>query len=344
MQTMTAFAAILAFVLMVACGPTAPSSQNGGESGKSQEPTTTTIPIPTQYDGPVPPTATPPLTEEPPPLFDPTKTPKPTPTRHPNDPAYEPDPTPTRGPTPDIPPGPALRSQPKPPNGTAACYTITPYASTIQELEYLSWCNDALIKDVIDNCTGADDGTSDAEHRCGIQRLANVQSYSQREVGVACFAISDEQDRIACGQKTYEAAGLHMKALWSTWTELLRTVDGNSEVKARKNAMADCVAEKGYARPDPDEPLVWQVNNVPDGRKPAHTETGESRAAKEARLTATDQCAHDVGLYAAQEAAWLSEIQRLLREDPAKVKPLLDEGIMAALDADGPALFLTARQ
>ena len=340
MRTTTSLAAILVFVLLVACGPAAPPSQNGGGSGETQEPAATPTTISPQDDGPVPPTATPPPpTEEPPPRA----TPTPTPTRHPDDPPYEPTPAPTRGPTPVPPSGPSLTNPPEPLDGIAACYTINLYASTAQELEYTGWCSEALMQDVIDNCAGI--GTSEEEHRCGVQRLANVQLYFLREVGTPCFAISDENDRIACAGAGWVKADQHIRTLWATWAELLHTVDSDADVKERKAAMADCVVEKGFARPDPHAVLSWQEDKKPDERQPVRRQREAERATAEAaRLTAMDQCARKAKLYDAQKEVWLSEIRRLQREDPAKVKPLLDEGIKYALEANGPAPFLTLRK
>ena len=61
-------------------------------------------------------------------------------------------------------------------------------------------------------------------------------------------------------------------------------------------------------------------------------------------LEAIDQCALAVGLYTEQEEVWLSEISRLNREDREKVRPLIENGILPALEAEGPAPFLTLRK
>ena len=193
--------------------------------------------------------------------------------------------------------------------------------------------------DVVDNCS--ETGDSDAEFSCAQGRLANVQMYLLREVLVPCSAISDEGDRLACGRRVNASATEHMRLHWTTWAEVLHTVDSNSDVKVRKAAMADCVVEKGYSRPDPDSSIHWQERKSPDNRKPLRGDPEAVRAATIARLTAIDECAVKVGLYPAQEAVWMTEIVRLRGEDPAKVKPLIDNGIVEALMADGIASFLT---
>ena len=63
--------------------------------------------------------------------------------------------------------------------------------------------------------------SSDAEHRCGINRLVNVKSYFLREVGIPCLGISDERDRIRCYQDTTKKADTHLRILWATWAAIL---------------------------------------------------------------------------------------------------------------------------
>ena len=202
-------------------------------------------------------------------------------------------------------------------------------------MEYLDWCTDALTQDVIANCAGI--GDSEDELMCGQQRLTDVQSYFLREVGAPCFAISDEADRLECGANTFEDANTHLLTFWSTWAEILHTVDSNAQVKAAKVAMADCVEQKGFARPSPDDVIGWQEFKSPD----APMDRNEPDLAV---LEAIDQCAMAVGLYTEQEEVWLSEISRLNREYRGKVRPLIENGILPALEAEGPAPFLTLRK
>ena len=327
-------AAIIVLTLLVACGPASPTGQNGGGENQSKPPT------PTNQDaGPSdPPTPQPTSTPNPPPDVDPTPTPKPEPTRHPNDPLPQPEkatvvvPPPSNGETSvDLP------ILPKPPNGIEGCYTINLYSSTAQELDYAGWCFDALLQDVSANCAGI--GNSEDELRCAQQRLSKVQTYFMREVGgTPCAAISDPDDRLQCFQDAALESQTHMTILWSTWASILNTVDSNAQVKAAHVAMADCVEQRGFTRPAPGESIAWQESKAPDAPK---TVRGEMPLAQ---LEAIDQCANEVGLYTAQETVWLSEIYRLHREDPEKVRPLIEDGILPALEADGPALFLTLRQ
>ena len=334
---------IFVLTLLVACGPAAPSGQTGG-TDQTEQPTPTPI---NQDDGPTGnPTPDPTATSSPPPEVTQTGTPKPVPTkeptdrqpeptRHPGDPKPQPKPTPTSDSLPTFESAQALQSPPVPPNGIADCYAINLFSSTAAEMEYSGWCTDELVQDVIANCAGI--GDSEDEIMCGQQRLTDVQSYSMREVVTPCFAISDEADRLECANNTFEDANTHLRTFWSTWAEILRTVDSNDRVKAAKVAMADCVEQKGFARPAPDDVIGWQEFKSPD----APMDRNEPDLAV---LEAIDQCALAVGLYTEQEEVWLSEISRLNREDREKVRPLIENGILPALEAEGPAPFLTLRK
>ncbi len=331
-------AAIIVLTLLVACGPAAPASQAGQGGGGSEQ---AKAPTPTKQDGgpgvgdvPTPkPTATP----KAPPDVVPTATPKPEPLRDPNDPLPEPTTPPVVVPLPgDGEEGVDPRVFEAPPNGIAGCYSINIYASTVQELDYAGWCVDALLQDVSANCAGI--GTSADELRCAQQRLADVQTYFLREVGTPCAAISDPVDRQECSDESTGAAETHMRTLWSTWADILSSVDSDADVKAAHVAMADCVEQRGFARPAPGASIAWQESKPPDAER---TERGEQSVAQ---YEAIDKCAKEVGLYVAQETVWLSEIYRLHSEDPEAVRPLIDNGILTALEADGPALFLTLRK
>ena len=320
-------AAIIVLTLLVACGPAASSGQTGGED---QPPTST----PTNQDtgpGDVP-------TPEPtaPPVFPPddyptaTPTPTPTPTSIPKDTTpVPPTPQPTAiPPTIDFGTSEPLPSFPEPPNGITDCYTLSLYSSTDQEFDYLPWCGKALVKDVIDHCP---ESGSAEELQCGQQRLAEVRMYSLREVIIPCSAIRDSDARITCSTDTHQAWHTHLNALFSIWPEILNTVDSDPQVKSILNALPDCVESKGLPRPTDLDTLVWQEQYAPGQQRAGRKEPSIAVA------DAIDQCAHEGGLYTAQETAWLSEITRLFNEDPERVRPLIEDGVLAALEADGTA-------
>ena len=344
MKTTTALAAILIFALLVACGPATPSSTTGERPGYDTDPASTPRSVSPQGSTPVPPTATPiPPTDVPPPPVDPTPTPKPTPARPPEDPpggGFKPE----SKPAPIFPTEPPPTPVPTPSTGIALCYDLNMYGSTIAEMEYFIWCFDELQDDVSDNCHGIGNGTSASELACAQERLASVQMSFLRESGLQCFAISNQDDLRTCYDEASRTAAENRAMLWSTWAEISATVEADPDVKTRKVLMADCVAGRGYARPDPEAPLRWQENKPRDQQKPATDQTEEDLPAEHALLLVMDECAVNADLYAAQETVWVSELLRLAASDPSRVQPLLDDGVKVALDADGPAPFLMPRK
>ena len=329
MKTMTVLVAILAFMFLIACGLAAPSEQPDGKPDeKAQSPS-----VNQQDDGPVAPvTSTPVPTAEPPPVVDPTPTSKPDPSYDPNDPPSgerpaERDAKPAHVFTPE----PPAAAQPKPEGGIAYCAGINPFNNTSAELQYLSWCHEALMQDVAENCKGVGDGSSAAERECGVQKLAEVQTYFLREVVTPCGGIGDDDARMQCVAETMTAANEHLRTMWATWATLLNAVDSHADVKTRKVAVAECVAGQGYERLDPNAPIEWQEYKNPDQGKSTSGQSEADIGAERARLETIDACARAVDLYDAQESIWLLEIQRMFDEDPARVHPLLDDGVKAAL-------------
>ena len=336
MKTMITLVALLTLVTILSCAPASPSA---GGTETSQAPTVNPPNV-----GAVEPTATPlPGASQATPSVGPTPTPKPDPA-NPGDPVSEPTPeNDDSNPAPVFTPEPPRPGALEPTGGIAFCADLNPFSSSRADLEYMNWCHEALMQDVSDNCAGYGDGSSDAEQRCGVTRLVDVRSYFLREVGIPCVGISDEQARIQCYQDSTGKADAHLRTLWSTWASILAVVESDDTVKERKAAMADCVVDKGYARPDTGATLEWQEHKAPDQRKAGRKSAETTQEAELARVTAIDECALSSELYVEQEEIWVSEILRRYNEDPAQVKPLLDNGIKEALEADGIAPFLTLR-
>ncbi len=276
----------------------------------------------------------------------PTETPKPAatpvPTRHPDDPA-----PPTPEPSADLPPAEetSLSAVPPHPKGLDGCRSLNLFSASYEDIKYHAWCGDAFMSDVVENCLGT--GTATVEKACATNRLADVQSYSIRALFIPCSAISDNDARAGCTEEALERTNTHFVRLRSTWNAILATVEADGEVKAKFREMGDCVQNLGHERPDASVPLSWHQidpDKVEILVKPDRSDTDAAAHAAEARLRAINQCALDVGLYAAQDTKWLAEIQRLFVADPEKVRPLKDEGIIDILQQPGPAPFLTLRQ
>ena len=76
---------------------------------------------------------------------------------------------------------------------------------------------------------------------------------------------------------------------------------------------------------------------------PRNDHRGTTGPPRTARHNAIDQCAMDVGLYDAQKELWITEGYRLSREDPDKARALKEHGLIAAMEMDGPPIFLQRR-
>ena len=314
----------MSLVLLVACGPTAPPSQSGAP------------PVPTPH--PDAPSDEDDSADKPtpdiPPTDKPTKPARPTPTRDPGDP-----PSPTK---PLLPPPPTADPNRVPdsppaehPDGIAGCRTINLFVVPVEDTRYLTWCMETLSDDVKANCQGT--GTADQELACARQRLAEVKDYGMRETFVPCAAITDQEAHATCWEDTARAHEEHYAHLIVVWNEILPVVDRDPEVKEHFNVMVECVQSHGKQSPQLGEPLLWQW--LGDGPPPAGR-----RYEKEARWQQiVDSCAHESGLYDAQDFAWIATVRDLAKRDPDKAATIRDAGLVEVLETPGPAPFLINR-
>ena len=312
-------------------GPVADAGTNGDAGKPTPEPELTPQP-----DTPPAPRPTPEPTPEP--------TPKPTPTPHPDDlppPTEDPEapyPTPDGG-------YPLLPEYAPHPRGLDGCRALNVFSTGSQEfLDHNFWCSEELLNDVMQNCLGT--GTTREERACADDRLADVKSYALRRVYHRCGGVSDRDDHQECMREVGEAYKVHWQSFFVIWNEVLLAVESDSEVKERFRAMAECVEDQGYDPPDGQRPFGWQEMDPKrvEGLKPHRGATTEEKiAAEKERVKTINQCATDTGLYAAQDTKWQAEIRRIAREDPDRVVPLKQEGVIEVLEEDGPAPFLTIR-
>ncbi len=308
---------VVLILATLACGP---SSSVTGEAEDSDRPTTTPEPTPESTEEPVP-------------------------TRHPDDP---PSPTPTVLPTyPPRTPGPT--SVPIPvvphPKGLVGCLSMNMFTMTGPDLDYMHWCNESLRDDVRQNCRDRDG--HEAQLACAKERLSDSQMPYRANV-LACSAITDIDARGWCingPEGAVNAASDATYQIWNIWPLILSRVDGDDEVKQKRQDVAECVFQRGYEKLVTTPPFYWQTMSSPSNEKPERgAPAGEESEARRIRYRVMDGCARQSGIYDVQEALWLAEIERLEREDPASVKALVDSGIKIALKAEGPAPFLTYRE
>ena len=333
LETFVMVLGAFALLLVLACGPAATSPVEGGQTAQAaQESEPTEVP-PTPTPGPTP---TPPYEPPPPPM--PT-IPPPPPTPEPEDqppPTEEPQPTPTPFPTVTPP------SYPAHPDGLEGCKSLNRYSGSVSDFDYHFWCTQASQDDIREHCLGT--GNTFEEKQCAYQRLADFKSYTIRELYTPCVAITNRVDRRACNEESATAYRIHSEALVEVWNHIVDAVEEHPDVKNAYRAMADCVADAGYKGPDVRRPLPWQ--QIDDSKIDTSSyrdpgATGPPTDAEKSHLRVANRCALDEDLYAAQDIAWQEEIWRIFHGDePDRIAPLKEAGIIDILEEDGPAPFL----
>ena len=329
-------------ILLLACGPAAeaePSPVEEPLAVTAQESDPSPTPDPTPTPGAYP-TNTPPKPQEVPPTPKPAKTPRPMPTRDPGDP-----PAPTEPPPPVLPtyePDPPKRDIPHP-DGLAGCAGLNIFSSSHNEFSrHLSWCREAILRDVRDNCQGV--GNTLQEKQCAYERLEGIEDYTMREYLSPCAAITNPGDYRQCYDEAIETVRVHSENLYSIWNDLISITSADPDVKTKYGDLNECVREAGHEPPDPNYHLPWQQidgSKLQPNRGPDAAE--EDRAAQIARAQVMNQCGLDTGFFMAQDTAWRSEIHNIFRETPERIRPLKEEGIIDLLNEPGPAPFLQVR-
>ena len=317
--------AVLLIVMAIACGPTAAPA-----SDPTKTPPPATTPDPDDSENKP--------TPIPPPADKPAKTPRPTATRAPGDPPpQKPEPTEPVS----MPPTPTPRPRPIPhPDGLAGCHGYNMFAVARDERSHLSWCMDTVFADIHENCRFGDK-ESERELACAEERLRGVVDITIGGFAARCAGVTNSHARGRCMKARTEAIGAHLRALTAAWNHIVPIVDDNGNVKNHYNKMVSCVEAQGYVPPDPNRPLSWQ--QIDENKIDLKAIRSADPEVRRERLRVTNQCALDVGLYDAQDAAWLDAIHDLVETDPEGAAALKDAGVIAALEEPGPAPFLTVR-
>ena len=326
-----ALAALSALLLIaaLACGPVAPEDAPTpaaiqqpaplSDSGAAAE-----IPAPTET-----PTALPP---KPTPL--PTLPPKPTET-----------PLPTPPPTLDLrTPAPTLAPDTPHPDGLAGCLEMSIFVNTLSEYsDYMAWCDTQIVDRIIANCRG--NGDSTAELNCAAKELENAREYNTRVGFTRCAAITDDTALQECGIESSDLISKHFHRLWDAWAKVRVVVNRDSEVVTTRKDVITCLEALGHEKVDVDLLFQWQRFDNPDTfDQQEESYTREQKATRSELAEPADQCARQTGYYAAQDAAWTAEVERLYKEEPETAAPLRNEGILEILKGHEIAPFLTLRK
>ncbi len=236
-----------------------------------------------------------------------------------------------------------LNSDTPHPEGLAGCQNLSIFTSSPDEFKHYPWCSEEAVKAVRSQCTGI--GTTQEERSCADNYLSQWKAYPTRSMH-SCVAISDNDLRSQCVEREIVTFVEIRQAGAPVWSEIQTRVDDSPSVTAAYRKVIQCLSQKSFIDVPPKLLFRWQFSPIYFSDVEAIDAWSKGLTAKEKELMEaiaipSDQCAKQEGLYAAQEAVWLSELKRLVREDPVKAQPLVVSGLVEALEEPGVASFLT---
>ncbi len=236
-----------------------------------------------------------------------------------------------------------LNSDTPHPEGLAGCQNLSIFTSSVDDIKYYFWCSEASGDAVISQCRGI--GTTQEERSCAEEYLADWKQYSHR-LNFICTAISDTEVGRECFYQAADTSNKSEEEFRRLWPEIQAVEASNPAVAMAHQKVTQCLADKSFRNIDPKLLFQWQKYWAYFGDSTAFTTwldgfTEKENALMEEIANPLEQCAIQEGFYAAQEAVWLVEVRRLIKEDPDKAQPLLDWKILEILEQPGVAPFLT---
>ena len=312
----------LMFVMaaFLACAPVAPPSDGTPSGGEPPPPLA-------QEDEP---TRTPDPTEKPTPGPDPT-------------PVYD-DPHPTKGPLPEETPEPTPAPEPTVaqdtahPQGIEGCKGVVMLAGNT-DMAHQGWCADQLASHVASSCSS--ETTTDDQLSCGENVVSGFNSLLFRKAGFQCSAITRLDDRRQCLDESSDQFEASLQELNIAWERSRAAVGQDPKVQKAWEKTQECLKGKGFENVPRELVFGWQEAKFPDEKRKSDSALNDAeRKLMERLVKPSGECAVQEGLYAAQEAAWITEIRRLETESPQVVEILVKEGFLTGLDKPGVSFFL----
>lgn len=253
-----------------------------------------------------------------------------------------PTPQPTPFPTPW--PVPASRREPpQHPGGITGCRGLSIFTLTsVSDAQYVDWCFEEAKKLVETQCNT---GTAEERKTCADTQLLEWREYYVRAV-FRCVSIEDSREAQECSHQGIALVAATRAAIAPAWTGIYGTVSNHESVQDARTKVLECLADANFPNPPATVLFDWQryrrVFAEPGVRETWRDGLTESEQSLLVRIRQpTDQCARKHGFYTAQETQLIAEIERLKTAEPATVKPLLDWHLLAILQEDGIAPFLT---
>ena len=164
-----------------------------------------------------------------------------------------------------------------------------------------------------------------------------------REEPIQCDAITDSDHQQNCFAQSYERWQNHFAGLFAIWPKAQLAVAQDPAVVTTMKDVISCLERMGHENINAELLFPWQKLESPEdnNRRESRYTTEEKTARIELRQPA-NQCAKQSGLYAAQDDAWLAELERLAKAAPEQARPLLDAGLIEILKRPGVAAFLNS--
>ncbi len=206
-------------------------------------------------------------------------------------------------------------------------------------LKYLDGCAEALTEHVWEICGKLAYGG--AQRRCGDEITQEYDSPVFRLGLIRCSGIDDEIIHKECTTASWEEFAKAQEAKIAAWERIRVAANQDPNVVDKLSATVACLEESGHR--DVDGLLFhWQHGLSPSEHKEREDRLTEAeKDLREQLHEPSRECAHREGLFAAQDAAWMTEVRRLQETEPLAVAQLVREGFLEALESSGELTFIT---
>ena len=230
----------------------------------------------------------------------------------------------------------AIADEPPHPKGIEGCKKSGYFMG---DLDYSLWCNREAEKAIHTLCGSAEDKATCA--RGYFSDWIAPEYYRSAECVI--HSGSDQSLFEGCLDDELRAKFAAIDGHGKEWAAVLATVSADSNVSGALQRVKQCLSAKGITDA-PDKLLYhWQdYIGRPDLYIPFIEGLSSSEAAQMERLRAPSrQCGTQEGFFAAQETAFITELECLQTTDPSKIASLEFYGLLTALKEPGilPALY-----
>ena len=138
----------------------------------------------------------------------------------------------------------------------------------------------------------------------------------------------------------------HFVSIFDGWNKVHSAVNNHPDVQAAMQDIITCL-EEDHDHENVDHKLLfhWQRLEAPDHKDEREKTMPETdKTIRDALKEPSKACAEKHGLYHTQDTAWIEELERLQQTEPDTVRILIHEGLLEALKAPGPEIFLTGER